>query len=65
MTIVINGDQQETRAANILELVTMLGLQPGSLVVEHNKQIVRQERWEDTELNDGDVLELLNFVGGG
>jgi sulfur carrier protein len=65
MTIVINGERQETEAGNILELVTMLGLTPKSLVVEHNQQIVRQENWEATALSDGDVLELLNFVGGG
>ena len=65
MTIVINGEQQETGATTIQELVTELGLNPGGLVIEHNQQIVRQERWSATVLNEGDVLELLNFVGGG
>jgi thiamine biosynthesis protein ThiS len=65
MTIVVNGQHQETDAATILELVTALGLKPEALVVEHNRLIVREEHWQTVMLNEGDELELLSFVGGG
>jgi len=30
-----------------------------------NMQIVKQDMWDKFSLNDGDKLELLDFVGGG
>jgi sulfur carrier protein len=41
------------------------GLNPEARVGELNQQIIKQERWQPTELKDGDRLELLSFVGGG
>ena len=49
----------------IAELVVHKRLVAGSLVVELNQQIIKQEQWPFTSLKDGDSLELLNFVGGG
>jgi sulfur carrier protein len=45
--------------------VTRKGLAPGALVVELNGQIIKQQQWAETQLNSGDRLELLSFVGGG
>jgi thiamine biosynthesis protein ThiS len=35
------------------------------VVVELNRKIVRRPQLSDTTLSDGDVLELVHFVGGG
>lgn len=65
MQLQINGEQTTTGAVTIEELVRELQLESSSLVIEHNRQIIRQEQWPAALLNEGDVLELLNFVGGG
>jgi len=65
MKITINGQPETVEPCSIAQLVDRRGLNPEALVVELNMQIVRQERWNDTRLNDGDTLELLSFVGGG
>ena len=30
-----------------------------------NMEIVKQDAWNQAVLNDGDTIELLDFVGGG
>lgn len=65
MQIILNGRVEETRSSTIAELVSELKLAADSLVVEHNRSIVRQDAWAETALRENDELELLNFVGGG
>lgn len=65
MHIQINGKTEKTAATTLAELIIELGLNQESLVVEHNEHIVRQELWASSALRENDVLELLNFVGGG
>ena len=35
------------------------------VVVERNGDILRRERYPEVEVEAGDVLELVHFVGGG
>ncbi len=65
MLLHINGENHTTYAATLDELIRELELDPDALVVEHNEQIVRQEFWADTRLQEQDQVELLSFVGGG
>ncbi len=65
MKIIINGNAETMEPCSILQLVTGRGLNPEALVVELNMQIIKQDQWSRTRLNDGDTLELLSFVGGG
>jgi sulfur carrier protein len=61
----INGRDERRAACSIAELVAGKGLAAGSLIVEHNGGIVKQDDWAGVMLEQGDVLEMLNFVGGG
>jgi thiamine biosynthesis protein ThiS len=64
--VVINGDAREIPGGRtIAELLTDLGLHPQLVVVEHNREILEREQYSKTEVNDGDALELVHFVGGG
>ena len=64
--IVVNGEPRAVPApASLLDLLTHLGLDPRMVVVEHNREIVRRPLLGDTTLTDGDVVELVHFVGGG
>ncbi len=65
MLLRVNGDSHTTEATTLEELVQEIGLKTESLVVEHNEQIIRQELWAETSLQEQDQVELLSFVGGG
>lgn len=65
MKIHINGEEEECMSANIAELVRSRNLPEKSLVVEVNRQIIGQEAWSTTQLEENDEVELLQFVGGG
>jgi thiamine biosynthesis protein ThiS len=65
MQIEINGQMEEIAPCTIAALVRQKGLKPEALVVEHNLNIVKQDQWSRIELQAGDTLELLSFVGGG
>ncbi|MCI0437140.1 MAG: sulfur carrier protein ThiS [Gemmatimonadetes bacterium] len=64
--VVVNGEPREIEAGrSVAELLDTLGLHPGMVVVEHNREILPRARLEGVEVRDGDVLELVHFVGGG
>ena len=66
MRLQINGQFQETPdELNLARLVEHLQLRPERVAVELNKRIIRRRDWAETQLNDGDALEIVHFVGGG
>ena len=50
---------------DILSLLEILKVPPGSVVVERNRNILHRDMFERVVLKDGDELELIRFVGGG
>jgi sulfur carrier protein len=65
MNIKVNGKPENTSVENLAAYLRDRGLALETLVVEHNGQVIRADRWADTLLREGDRLELLSFVGGG
>lgn len=66
MHIRVNGaDTVCPEASTVLDLARQLGLTPDRLVVERNREIVPAADFAETVLQEGDDLELLQFVGGG
>lgn len=66
MHVIVNGaDMICPEASTIQDLACQLGLSPERLVVERNREIVPAAEFAVTILEEGDVLELLQFVGGG
>ncbi len=64
--ITVNGEpRQVPRPASVADLLRHLGLDPRTVVVELNREIVRRPRLDETVLADGDAIELVHFVGGG
>ena len=47
------------RAAEILEI------DPRRVAVEHNLLIVRRKTYGEVLIDEGDTVEIVNFVGGG
>jgi thiamine biosynthesis protein ThiS len=66
LRIMVNGEfRQVPGPATVADLLRHLNLDPRTVVVELNRQIVRRPRLEDTALVEGDAVELVHFVGGG
>jgi len=64
--VVVNGEPRAVRAgATLLALLRELDLDPRSVVVEHNRRIVRRPALGDVTVAPGDAVELVHFVGGG
>ena len=66
MQITINGEKREIRdGTSLAELIKEFGLEGKVMAAAINMQIVKQDKWDDTLLTQGDKIELLDFVGGG
>ncbi len=66
MTLTINGERHTFAGPlSVAGLLTRLGFDPGKLAVEHNLEIVPRSTYDVVQVNDGDTLELVQFVGGG
>ena len=66
MNITVNGKAvQCALASSIQALILQLELGPESVVVERNRELVPGEAFAATLLEEGDTLEILQFVGGG
>jgi len=66
VSVVVNGEPRAVaRDATLLELLQALALDPRSVVVEHNRRIVRRPALADVRVAPGDAIELVHFVGGG
>lgn len=66
ISVVINGKERSVPAGITLrELLEHLELEPSMVVVERNREIVERNRYTEVEVEEGDTLELVHFVGGG
>ena len=66
MRLIINGkDQTFDAQLTLTQLVEQLGMKGDRVAVELNREIVSRAQWPETQLNDGDHLEIVHFVGGG
>lgn len=66
MKLVINGDERDFVAPLTLAgLVEELGMKQDRVAVELNRDIVPRNQWPQTNLSEGDRLEIVHFVGGG
>lgn len=66
MKIKVNGEDREFSAETTLQqLIHSLGLESKVMAAAVNMEIVKQDVWDKAVLNDGDTIELLDFVGGG
>lgn len=67
VTLTVNGEPRAVaRGTTLAGLLASLDLDPRMIVVEHNREILRDRTtFADLELAEGDTLELVHFVGGG
>lgn len=66
MQVTINGEIQQVRQnLTVSELLARLELDPKKVAMERNGEIVPRSTYADVELNDGDAIEIVQFIGGG
>ncbi len=65
MKITLNGEPHQTEAATIAALVESLSLDIAKVAVERNRVLVPRSLHGETALEDGDCIEVVQFVGGG
>jgi thiamine biosynthesis protein ThiS len=67
MQLTVNGAPRTAdRGETVAGLLAGLGLDPRLVVVERNGTILRQrDEFRTLALAEGDILELVHFVGGG
>ena len=66
LSIQVNGATRTIPGpATLAKLLAQLGLDPRMVVVERNREIIRRGRLEEVAVQEGDVIELVHFVGGG
>jgi len=66
LTITLNGDPFDVSGPlTVAELLTSLDLDARRVAVECNLVVLKRAAFEATLLNEGDSVEIVNFVGGG
>ena len=66
MEVRINGKPVELDAPTpLLDYLARLGVDPRSVAVEHNGEILERDGYGRVVLNAGDVVEIVRMVGGG
>jgi thiamine biosynthesis protein ThiS len=66
MKLHINGEEKSYGGPlTLASLITDLGFKSDRVAVELNREIIARDNWAQTELSDGDHLEIVHFVGGG
>jgi len=64
--ILVNGEPRDVAAGTtIAQLLETLRLDPRTLAVELNLDVIPRGRHAECGLHDGDRLEIVTLVGGG
>ena len=65
-SIQLNGEPYSIDGdARLPALIEKLNLRRGRIAIELNHSVIPKAQWVDVSLRPGDVVEIVNFVGGG
>jgi sulfur carrier protein len=65
MKITVNGEERTLEQKTVLGYIVELGIDPRAVAVELNLDILEKGEYATTMLNEGDKVEIVQFVGGG
>jgi len=64
--VTLNGEARDLPAGlSLSAMLTHLGLDPRKVAVERNLKIAPRSSYGEIVVQDGDRLEIVQFVGGG
>jgi sulfur carrier protein len=66
MTVVVNGEpRQSAGPMSLADAVALLTTAPTGVAAAVNGEVVRRAAWSQTQLADGDEVEVVTAVQGG
>jgi sulfur carrier protein len=65
MQVKINGKTEEISGGTVLDLLQAKKIEPQMVAVEVNDTVLDRNHFATTNLNDGDRVEFLFYMGGG
>lgn len=66
ITLQVNGESRTCPPHTQLpQLLEQLGLNPRLVAVEYNGEILHRQFWSQTQMQEGDKVEIVTIVGGG
>jgi len=65
VSITVNGKEEATTAASVMELLQAKKVDPHMVSVEYNGEILERTIFPSTNLKPGDKIEFLYYMGGG
>jgi sulfur carrier protein len=66
ITLQVNGETRTCSPQSRLpDLLQQLGFNPRLVAVEYNGEILHRQFWTETQMQEGDRLEIVTIVGGG
>jgi sulfur carrier protein len=66
ITVQVNGESRTCSSQTQLpQLLEQLGLNPRLVAVEFNGEILHRQFWSQTQMKEGDQVEIVTIVGGG
>jgi thiamine biosynthesis protein ThiS len=66
MNVWVNGERAEINGlTTVAELAKHYGLQPNSVLIEHNAVALHQREWPERSLAEDDRIEFVRVVAGG
>lgn len=64
--VLLNGKKYPLDTnCTLLKLIENLGITHKAMAVAINMQVIKKSLWESYVLQNGDEIEILDFVGGG
>ena len=63
--VTINGEEKNCAGMTVMQYLDTTAYDPKRIAVEKNGDIVPKAAYGETALQDGDVVEVVSFVGGG
>ena len=63
--VTINGEAQKKDGMMLLDFLKEAGYDSRAVAVEYNDVILDKAAYETTKLQDGDVVKVVCFMGGG
>jgi sulfur carrier protein len=66
ITLQVNGEARTCSPQSRLpDLLQQLGFNPRLVAVEYNGEILHRQFWTETQVQEGDAIEIVTIVGGG
>lgn len=66
ISLQVNGEDRTcSPKISLPALLEQMGMNPRLVAVEYNGEILHRQFWENTQMQEGDRLEIVTIVGGG